>query len=78
MTDDATPEEWRALLRVVHGEPTDAELAALAAVLAAAAAGGGGGDVPARGPDRWSDPAARLRTPLAPGPGAWQRTYWPR
>jgi hypothetical protein len=78
MSDEETPEERRALFRVVRGEPSDAELAALTAVLAAATASGGGGEAPARPADRWSDPAARLRTPLVPGPGAWQRTYWPR
>jgi hypothetical protein len=81
MSDEATPQERRALFQVVRGAPSDAELAALAAVLAAAAAGGSGangGNAPARGTHRWSDPAARLRTPLAPGPDAWQRTYWPR
>ncbi|CAA9402543.1 MAG: hypothetical protein AVDCRST_MAG66-1547, partial [uncultured Pseudonocardia sp.] len=31
--DGATPEERRALFQVVRGEPSDAELAALAAVL---------------------------------------------
>ncbi len=79
MTDGATPEERRALFRVVRGEPTDAELAALTAVLAAAAAASKAADRPApAAPDRWSDPAARLRGPLVPGPGAWQRTHWPR
>jgi hypothetical protein len=28
--------------------------------------------------DRWSDPAARLRVPLHPGPGAWRASAWPR
>jgi hypothetical protein len=26
----------------------------------------------------WSDPAARFRTPLHPGPGAWRTSTWPR
>lgn len=72
------PDERRALFRVVRGEPTDAEIAALTVVLAAvAAADRSTRDVP-RPPGRWSDPAARLRVPLHPGPGAWRASAWPR
>lgn len=73
---EATPEERRALFRVVRGEPSDAELVALTVVLAAAASAGPPAQPRAR--DRWSDPAARLRTPLTPGPGAWATSYLPR
>ncbi|WP_275938967.1 acyl-CoA carboxylase epsilon subunit, partial [Pseudonocardia sp. SID8383] len=38
---EQTPEERRALFRVVRGTPDDRELAALAAVVAAAASAGG-------------------------------------
>ena len=71
-----SPEERRALFRVVRGEPTDAELAALAVVLAVAAAA----PPPARPLARsaWTDPAARLRRPLPVGPGAWRASAWPR
>jgi hypothetical protein len=72
----ATPEERRAAFRVVRGSPTDEELAALTVVLAAAA------PVPEPAPpatrDRWSDPTARFRVPLHPGPGAWRASTWPR
>jgi hypothetical protein len=71
-----TPEERRAAFRVVRGEPSDAEIAALTVVLAAAAAVPAGPAPAAR--DRWSDPAARLRTPLHPGPGAWRASTLPR
>jgi hypothetical protein len=74
---DATPEERRALFRVVRGEPSDAEVAALTVVLAAVAAGATASPCP-RVVDRWSDPAARLRVPLHPGPGAWRASGWPR
>ena len=78
-TDDgareATPEERRALFRVVRGTPTDAELAALTVVLAAAA--------PRRVSEpvtrsAWTDPMARMRRPLHAGPGAWHTSAWPR
>ncbi|TWF78543.1 acyl-CoA carboxylase epsilon subunit-like protein [Pseudonocardia hierapolitana] len=73
----SSPEERRTAFRVVRGEPSDAELAALTVVLAAVAA-----DPPAPAPapvrDRWSDPATRFRTPLHHGPGAWRTSTWPR
>ncbi len=66
-------------LRVVRGEPDDAELAAVVAVLAALAAqadpptpvrrpGAGGG---------WADRRAGLRRQLHPGPGQWRRALSP-
>jgi hypothetical protein len=74
---EASPAERRAAFRVVRGEPSDAELAALTVVLAAAASQASAPAPPA-GRGRWSDPAARLRTPLHPGPGAWRSSTWPR
>jgi hypothetical protein len=71
-----TPEERRAMFRVVAGEPSDSEVVALAMVIAGAAAGGSA--APAAEPDRWSAPATSHRRELAPGPGAWKTTYWPR
>lgn len=74
--EKATPEERRALFRVVRGEPTDAEVAALVVVLATAVTAGPS-PAPAVG-NRWSDPAARLRAPRTVGPGAWRASAWPR
>jgi hypothetical protein len=71
-----TPEERRALFRVVRGAPTDEEVAALTVVLAALAAAPRPGPRPA--PTAWNDPAARLRGPLRVGPGAWRSSAWPR
>ena len=69
---EATPEERRALFRVVRGEPDDAELAALTVVLATTTS------APApTARDRWSDPSVRFRTPLHPGPGGWKASAWP-
>ena len=76
-TGEPTPEERRALFRVVRGEPTDAELAALTVVLAAVVAAPRPEAQPAVR-TAWNDPAARLRRPLTVGPGAWRASTWPR
>lgn len=76
-TQELTPEQRRALFRVVSGTPDDAELAALTAVVAAAASAGGD-EPPAREPDLWSHPASQLRAPLHAGPGAWRASGLPR
>ena len=65
------------VLRVVRGNPTPEEVAALVAVLAAV----GGSSVteetrPARG---WSSPAARLRSPAyGTRAGGWRASALPR
>jgi hypothetical protein len=69
------------LFRVVHGNPSGEETAALAVVLAAKlAAGPPAEDVPARrgAASRWADRARSVRAPLTPGPGAWRRSGQPR
>ncbi len=77
MTVEPTPEERRALFRVVRGEPTAEELAALTVTLAAVASAGGADPAP-RPRSAWNDPPAQLRRPLTVGPGAWQASTWPR
>ena len=67
---EPTPEERRALFRVVRGTPTDAELAALTVALLATAAPPP--DAPPSAPSAWTDRAARMRRPLPVGPGAWR------
>ncbi|WP_084597179.1 acyl-CoA carboxylase subunit epsilon [Nocardioides aequoreus] len=68
------PVETTPLLRVVKGDPTPEQLAALVAVVAASA-GGGGADAPRRRSE-WAAPQRRVRQPhlLAHrhGPGAWR------
>ena len=82
MTGEPTPQERRALFRVVRGDPSDAEVAALTVVLAAVAATPIAATPVAAAtpavPGRWSDPSARFRAPLCPGPGAWRMSTWPR
>jgi hypothetical protein len=73
--DDQPP--GRPLLRVVRGDPTAEEIAALVAVLLARSA-----DAEAPGQARsvknaWSDRSRQLRRPLSPGPGAWRRSALP-
>jgi hypothetical protein len=60
----------RPVLRIVRGEPSDAELAALLAVVAARSAAPA--EPEAEVPSAWRDRAALLRQPLHPGPGAWR------
>jgi hypothetical protein len=62
-------------LRVVRGEPTAEELAALVAVLAARSAAA---PAQARRPrSAWADPAGRLGLTHRAGPGAWRRSTLP-
>jgi len=62
------------LLRVVKGDLTPEELAALIAVVAARSAGG----VPAKPKPRseWGHPVRAVRGPHRPGPDAWRRSAW--
>lgn len=64
------------LLRIVRGQPTDEELAALVTVVAAAAAGADVADqAPHAGPSPWGRPLLMHRHPIADiGPGAWQHS----
>ncbi len=69
-------EPARPALRVVRGDATPEELAALVAVLAARS-----GDEPEPAPEPpslWRDRAALVRRPLAAGRGAWRASGLPR
>ncbi len=64
-----------ASIRVVSRGATDSEIAAVTAVLTAALdelAAANDAETPA-GPTAWQRSQRTLRTPLTPGPGAWQR-----
>ena len=69
------PERQRPLLRVVRGEPTAEELAALVAVLAAKA--GASAPEPPRQLSAWTDRSLLVRRPVAHGPGAWRASAFP-
>jgi hypothetical protein len=63
------------LLRVVKGDPTPEELAALVAVVTTRR---GGADEPPRRRPIWGRPAAAMRRPHRAGPGAWRGSSLPR
>jgi hypothetical protein len=68
---DPSADASRPVLRVVHGDPTPEELAALSAVVAAVS-------TPAPEPraatarGRWADPFDQHARPWQPGPGGWR------
>jgi len=72
--NDERPEA-RPFLRVVRGDPTPEELAALVAVLMVRT--GEAEAAPARTRSAWSDRSRQLRGSLSPGPGAWRRSALP-
>ena len=64
-------------LRLVRGDPTAEEVAALVAVLSSA----GGGDDPEAKPrprSAWASRASLVRRPVSPGPGGWRASALPR
>jgi hypothetical protein len=64
-----------ATLRIINGNPTPEELAAVTVVLTALSGGGDAGPTPVIA-GGWADPALRLRRPIPPGPGAWRASVW--
>ncbi|MBV9312579.1 MAG: acyl-CoA carboxylase subunit epsilon [Pseudonocardia sp.] len=76
--NELTPEQRRALFRVVRGEPDDAEVAALTTVLVAASRAPTADESAGRPLSSWVNRQAMLRQPLHPGPGAWRTSTWPR
>ncbi|HEX7186818.1 MAG TPA: acyl-CoA carboxylase subunit epsilon [Actinomycetes bacterium] len=68
-------DEQRPLLRVVRGEPTAVELAALVTVVAARAAEGAR-TAPSRR-TAWNDPARLVRAAVRPGLGGWRASARP-
>ena len=66
----------RPVLRVIRGDATPEEIAALLAVVAARAAGTAR-DTRPRTTAAWTDRGRVMRAPVAPGPGAWRASAWP-
>ncbi|HEV2640202.1 MAG TPA: acyl-CoA carboxylase epsilon subunit [Actinocrinis sp.] len=66
-----------ALIRIVRGEPTAEELAALLGVLAAA--GSAPDEQPSAAPaSGWTDRSRYVRGPLAPAANGWRAAAFPR
>ncbi|SNT34477.1 acyl-CoA carboxylase subunit epsilon [Rhodococcoides kyotonense] len=69
--------ELQAAIRVVKGNPSDQEIAALVAVLSAAAASSSAPVTDSRPPELWGDPSSMHRTfaPYSPYSFAASRRY---
>jgi Acyl-CoA carboxylase epsilon subunit len=65
----------RPVLRVLRGDATPEEIAAVVAVLLARPAREGA--PPRSPPSPWADRSRLLRRPLFPGPDAWRRSGLP-
>lgn len=75
MSDQTPAQDARPLLRIVRGDATPEQLAALVAVLSAA---GGAEPEPPRRPARhWASPERAIRSAPQPGRGAWRAASWP-
>jgi hypothetical protein len=68
-------EQQRPLLRVVRGDATPEELAALVAVVAAL--GSAGGEPPRPRVPEWSAHHRKMRRSLPHGPGGWRSSALP-
>ncbi|MDO5502330.1 MAG: acyl-CoA carboxylase subunit epsilon [Actinomycetia bacterium] len=63
-------------LRLVRGDATPEEIAAIVAVVAAS--GGGEAPEPTVRASRWADPHSRMRQPHSHGRGVWRGSALPR
>ena len=64
------------VLRVIRGDATPEEIAAVVAVLLSRP-DADPGPPPRRAPSAWADRSRLLRRPLHPGPDAWRRSALP-
>jgi hypothetical protein len=71
-----TEPEQRPILRVIRGDATPEEVAALVAVVAAL--GSAGSEPPARRTPEWSATHRRLRATYPHGAGGWRSSALPR
>ena len=65
------------VLRVIHGDATPEEIAAVVAVLLARSAASDAASSARPAPSAWTDRSRLLRRPLHPGPDAWRRSGLP-
>jgi len=73
---EQTAGEQQPFLRIVHGDATPEEVAAIVAVLSAV---GGGSSAPPRRPrPAWSAPERAVRRTLPHGAGGWRASGLPR
>jgi len=73
------PQPWQApALRVVSGQATAEELAAVVVVLGAASARAQDGPAAAPRRSQWAAPSRLVRAPIVAGPGAWRASALPR
>ena len=70
-------DEPRPPLRVIRGDATPEEVAAIVAVLAAAGGSPDPGEGGRRRASRWAAPAGRLRPAVPHGLGAWRGSALP-
>ena len=78
MSSEPPADQLRPTLRVIRGDATDEEIAALLAVIAAKNATATDAETGRPTANAWTDRAAAgLRRPLRPGPGAWTASAWP-
>jgi hypothetical protein len=75
VTDDRPAGE--PVLRVIRGDATPEEIAALVAVAMSRAAAASAAQAPSQARSAWSDRSRLVRSPLSPGPGAWRRSVLP-
>ena len=75
MVTDPDRADRRPVLRVVRGDATPEEIAAVLAVLLSRPAVEA--PPPRKAPSAWSGRSRLLRRPLFPGPGAWRRSGLP-
>jgi Acyl-CoA carboxylase epsilon subunit len=76
MVTDSGPAERPPVLRVIRGDATPEEIAAVVAALLSRAAVSDA-PPPRPAPSAWADRSRLLRRPLHPGPDAWRRSALP-
>jgi hypothetical protein len=67
-------------LRVINGDATDEEIAALVAAIVAVTAarsGVGSGQTPPPVPDNWNEKSRLMRPAVHPSAGGWRRSALP-